>query len=484
MNQEEIKKAYLTNDKMSAEEIAYITEMVAKCKRAIEIIYLLPGAGEEAESDPEGFLKKYDLEGVDIKGLRYIFDEETAKTLEKLSEEEVLKVMPYQAFRYRQFTLNKLARRNKILLSDNVPANTRMKKWRERQIERSKGYSGASYSGNVQIVTAYEITDGCSVGCPFCGIGAEKLKKVFTYEEENAKLFKDVIKMTHEVLGDAAGHGPMYLACEPLDNRDYEKFLKDFIAEFGILPQITTAVPLRDTERMRLLLQQLSEDKSGTFYRFSVKSTEEAKGILEAFSPMELLKVELLPQYEEAPGFAGYANTGKERDNHKENDIGKPDRAVIDTICCISGFVINFARKDVRLITPHPANDKYPEGEVVLAKRTFSDSNDLKDIILSLIDEHMGNKIPAEAILKPYDYFSINNTEEIGEFLVSKAGYFQKFEGPFKGFGDVVKLVFEGKYKKSDMAKILYTKKKIPVTETYFCLSMLYKNGIIDEFGW
>lgn len=484
MNPEEIKKVYLTNDKMTAEEISYITEMVAKCKRAIEIMYLLPGEKEEAESNPEGFLKKYNLEDVDIKGLKYIYDEKTAKTLEGLSNEEILEIMPYQAFRYRQFTLNKLLKRDKLLLTYNAPINTKMKKWRERQIERSKGYSGASYSANVQIVTAYEITDGCSVGCPFCGIGAEKLKKVFTYEEENVKLFQDVIKMTHEVLGDAAGYGPMYLACEPLDNRDYEKFLSDFFKEFGILPQITTAVPLRDINRMRALLDQLSKDKSGTFYRFSVKSSEEAKGIFEAFSPMELLKVELLPQYEEAPGFAGYANTGKERTKHKENDNYEPKKAVIDTICCISGFIINFARKDVRLITPHPANDLYPEGEVVLAKKSFDDCNELKDIILSLIDEYMDNKIPVDAILKPYDYFSIDATEETGEILVSKAGYLKKLEGPFKGFGEVVKLVFEGKYTKSDIAKILYTTKKIAVTETYFCLSMLYKNGIIDEFGW
>jgi len=31
---------------------------------------------------------------------------------------------------------------------------------------------------------------------------------------------------------------------------------------------------------------------------------------------------------------------------------------------------------------------------------------------------------------------------------------------------------------------MLYITKKIDITQTYFCLSMLYKNGIIDEFGW
>jgi len=497
MSPEELKKVYLRNDEISKEEIAYITEMVAKCKRAIEIIYLLPGAKEEAESDPEGFLKKYGLNDVDVEGLRYIYDDKVTETLKGLSEEEVLKKMPYQAFRYRQFTLNKLARRDKVFLSDNVSTNTKMKKWRERQIERSKGYSGPSFSANVQLIAAYELTDGCSVGCPFCGIGAENLKKVFTYDDENKKLFKDVIKMMHEVLGDAAGRGSMYLACEPLDNRDYEKFLEDFISEFGVLPQITTAVPLRDVDRMRALLKQLSEDKDGTHYRFSIKSIDEAKGVLEAFSPMELLRVELLPQFEEAPGFAGFANTGRERDKN-ESDIetkreqGKDSCAVeceqgknvVGTICCVSGFVINFARKDVRLITPYPANDKYPDGEVVLAKMHFSDCNELKEIILSLIDKHMTNKIPVDAILKPYDYFKISSTEEMGEFLVSNYGYYQPFEGPFKGFGDVVKLLFEGKYTKSEIAKMLYITKKIDITQTYFCLSMLYKNGIIDEFGW
>ncbi len=493
MTSEELKKAYMTNEQLGQDEVEEITKMIAKSKRCIEILYLLPYAKEEMEADVEAFKEKYDLQGVDVEGLKYITDGETAKKLVGLSEENALKEMPYQAFRYRQYTINKLVKRDELLNKLNVPKNSKMKKWRERQIERSKGYSGGAYSANVQICAAYEITDGCSVGCPFCGIGAENLKKVFTYDKNNVELFKDVISMMHEVIGDAAGRGPLYMACEPLDNRDYEKFLEDFFEEFGILPQITTAIPLRDINRMKALLHQLNDDKGGMIYRFSVKSVKEAEDIFNNFSAEELLRVELLPQFEEAPGFNGFAKTGREREKElEENDCNEKlcecgeeaPKKIVATICCISGFVINFARKDVRLVTPYPACDKYPDGENVLEKRTFTDSEDLRQIILELIDKYMVTSVPSDKVLKPYDYFEINNVEELGEVVMSGSGYARPITGPFKGFADVTRLIFEGVFTKKQIAEILYKTKKISVTETYFCITTLFKNGIINEYDW
>lgn len=485
MTAEEIRKSKMNNEQLGDAEVAETFKMVANFKRAIEILQLIPGAKDELYKDGEAFKEKYNIKSVDLIGVKQLSNEDEFTYISSLSEEEALEKVAYQAFRYRQFCLNKLAMRDKLFQIYNVPKNTKMKKWRQRQIERTKGFSGAGYSANVQIPVSYELTDGCSVGCPFCGIGAEKLKKIFTYDGENIELFKNVLSVMHGILGDAAGRGAMYLSCEPLDNRDYEKFLKDFLNEFNMLPQITTAVPLRDIDRMHKLLKQLNESK-GTFYRFSVKSVQEAKDILENFSPDELLKVELLPQFEEAPGFQGFAKTGRERVREELLNASNPEKKVIPSICCLSGFVINFARKDIRLITPYPANEKYPEGEVTLFKTQFTDADDLEQKILSMIDDFMVSVLPSDKVLKPYDYFTIqDNIENVeGGAIISEVGYVRPLKGPFKGFRDVVELLFEGKYTKKEIAEILYRLKGIDIVETYFCLSTLFKNGIIDEFSW
>lgn len=481
MTSEEIKKAYMTNKELGSEEVASITKMVALFKRALEILYLIPEAMDEFRLDEEAFIQKYNLQSVDTEGVRQAYDEELNKNLSKLSVEEQLSVFSYQLFRYNQYSANKLANRDKVLNEYNVPANVKLKKWRERQIERSKGYCGAGYSANVQVCMSYELTDGCSVGCPFCGVGAKKLNKVFTYEEDNIELFRESIKVMHEIIGDAAGRGSMYLENEPLDNRDYERFLEDFLNEFDVLPQITTAVSTRDIDRTRKLLNQLNSRKKGTYYRFSVKSVEEATEILNAFSAEELLHVELLPQYKEAPGFKGFALTGREME--REN-VPSDNNKVVPTICCISGFVINFARKDVRLITAYPADDQHPNGEKIIAKKTFNNAKELGEIVQSMIDEYLVNVLPTDKILTPYNYFYIEDEGSTDSTIASKYGYKRPINGPIKGFSEVVKLLFERKYTKKEIAEVLYKTKGIDVTETYFCLRTLYLNGIINEFEW
>ena len=487
MTAEEIKKVYMNNEQLGEEEVRNVTHSVAWFKRTLEVLYLIPGAWEEFCQDTEAFFDKYGIKNVDAEGVMQLYDEKTAKSLASLSEDEQLKTVTYQACRYRQYSLNKIAHRDKLLYTYNVPTNTTLKKWRERQIERAKGVCGRGYSANVHVCVSYELTDGCSVGCPFCGVGAEKLKKVFTYDEENVRLFRESLKVMHEIIGDAAGHGSMYLENEPLDNRDYEKFLEAFLDEFNVLPQITTAVATRDIERMRKLLLQLNSFRAGTYYRFSVKSVEEAEEILNAFTPEELLRVELLPQYEEAPGFEGFAKAGRELEREANETTDKDttkEKNVVPSICCLSGFVINFARKDVRFITNYPADEKHTNGEIIISKKAFENAEDLKTIIKSMISEHIVNTLPSDKVLKPYEYYDIKEDENNEEAIVSYAGYTRPINGPFKGFSEVVKLLFEGKYTKKEIAEILYKTKGIDITETYFCLRTLFLNGIINEYEW
>lgn len=487
MTSEEIKKISMSNAMLGIEEVKTITHTVAEFKRTIEILYLIPGALLELKKDEKAFMEKYGIEGVDVEGIMQVQNEDVAEAISKLSTEEMVKKVSYQSYRYNQYNSNKMVHRDRLLDVYNVPKNEKLKKWRERQIERSKGICGEAYATNVHVSTSFELTDGCSVGCPFCGIGAKKLKEIFTYEKENIELFREVLKVMHEVIGDAAGRGAMYLENEPLDNRDYEKFLDDYLNEFGVLPQITTAVPTRDIERTKRLLKQLNETKGGTFYRFSIKSVKEAEEILNEFSCDELLRVELLPQYEDAPGFRGFAKAGRELERENKNEVKNMEdehKGIVPSICCMSGFVVNLARKDVRFITNYPADDDHPNGEVILAKKTFTSAQELKQIVEAMIDECITNILPSDKVLKPYDYFYIANIEGEGQAIIADSGYKKPLIGPIKGFLDIAELLFERKYTKKEIAEILYKTKGIDPTSTYFGLRTLFMNGIINEYEW
>lgn len=229
-----------------------------------------------------------------------------------------------------------------------------------------------------------ELSEGCSVGCPFCGVAAGKLKGVFRYTEEHAALWRDVLSRLHSLIGDAAGRGACYYVGEGLDNPDYEEFLADYFAEFGVVPQTTTAVATRNIERTRALLQYGNENDPHKD-RFSVLSPAMRDEIFASFSPEELLLVGLLPQFPEAPD-CHLTEAGRNRIEDRENEVGS-------TIACISGFVVNMQDKTIRLMTPTAANKKHPTGEWILERCPFSAGEDLEETIQRMIAQYMPERL-------------------------------------------------------------------------------------------
>lgn len=284
------------------------------------------------------------------------------------------------AEKYADFVNKKLDGREQMKL-DCAPTNESMNKWRERQIGRCNMELGARVVGLIQSAFTLEMADGCSVGCEFCGLNAGRLKSVYKYTDENSKLFRDVLNYMKETLGElAAGQATMYFASEPLDNPDYGKFLADFIDIYGKIPQITTAAAMRHKDMLHKLLTQLNEN-GGTIYRFSVLSLDMFKQIVEEFTPEELTLVELLPQFEGAPN-NHFAKVGREADKVEEYD---------NTISCLSGFVVNMARKEVRLTTPTGASPEHPTGEIILYKGNFTDIESFEEVITHCIKTYMSN---------------------------------------------------------------------------------------------
>ncbi len=262
-----------------------------------------------------------------------------------------------------------------------VPDEPRLRTWRARQDRRLRLQLGRGTADSmIKPPLAFELSEGCSVGCPFCGIAAKGLRGIFRYTEENAAVWRETLSRLHALLGGAAGYGICYYATEPLDNPDYEKFLDDWYAEFGLVPLTTTAASVRDLERTRALLR-LNDEKGHYFYRLSILSPAMRDTLLAAFTPEELLRAILLPQFREAPGNV-FTKAGRNRDENRKDAVGS-------TISCVNGFVVNMQEKTVRLETPFVSDCEHPTGEWFLEKCAFTTASDLEKQIRRMIVRYM-----------------------------------------------------------------------------------------------
>lgn len=359
-------------------------EVVGQVKRVLEWLSIDPEFAAKFDKEPEKMLEEI---GVPLEPREVSF---MPRNPDELSIHA--RFPGTAAEKYADFIDAKIEHRE-VIKKECAPDHKAMRKWRERQVGRCNMQLGARVVGIIQSVLTFELADGCSVGCEFCGLNAGRLKSVARYTEENAKLFHDIITYLKELLGDAAGHAALYFASEPLDNPDYELYNKDFVEVYGRIPQITTAAAMRHKDRLHKLIKELNANGE-TIYRFSVLSLDIFKQIMEEFTAEELTLVELLPQFDGAPS-NHFAKVGREA----EKEGGDYD----NTISCISGFVINMARKEVRLTTPVPASKEHPTGEIILYKGNFEDFESFKDVINYCIKTYMSN------ILGPEEEFKLRD---------------------------------------------------------------------------
>ena len=489
MNEEQIRLVKLSNAQMPIEELNRISRMVAHTKRAMELVTLIPGASDELRNDAEAFVSKYNLIVDDLEGLKKTVlpeyadyrsqlskAKETVKTAEEV--ESILREMPEIFFRYGQFFANKIHLRDRLRDTVCVPSNERVRVWRERQVNRCQGSVGGANGSFVHAVITYELAEGCSVGCEFCGLSAGRLKQLFRYTDENAELFRGVLKVCHEVLGDAAGQGMMYFATEPLDNPDYEMFEDDYYKEFHVIPQITTAVADRNVDRTKQLVSELYRKPGGFVHRFTLRSLEMAHKIFESFTPEELILVELLPQYEEAPGFVSYTIVGKQADVQTERADGLEDPG---TICCVDGFRVNFARRELSVFTPCHMTEDAPNGIAIAETVSFTDADDFRDKLNYLIDTYMVVEIPRNEPLALYDYYVKDKDPKYGNVIRSKFGgellLLDKFSDDY--MYDIVDYLIEGKYNKYEIAEKIRADHEMPTERTFYFLNQLWKKGFI-----
>jgi len=326
------------------------------------------------DADPDQMLPLFDAR---FRGYRYS-DREGEWPLSKLWSDYVQDMLALRGVHRAQ--------------GESGGANPAFDDWRNRQILRSDSELGAHGDGIVHPVLALELSDGCSMGCWFCGISAEAFKGAWPYSPDNAQLWRGVVGAAQDLLGPAVRTGFCYWATDPMDNPDYDRFIADYADITGYLPQTTTAAPLKDLALTRRVLD-LFEERGCIANRFSILNLKQLDKVHAAFTADELMGVELVLQNRESiegrKSAAGRVRDRQSRLNASGRTDGQVQRALADaTIACVSGFLINMPNQEIRLVSPTRPSERWPLGYRIHDRVRFETASEFRTALQGLIDKH------------------------------------------------------------------------------------------------
>ncbi|MEQ8766383.1 MAG: radical SAM family RiPP maturation amino acid epimerase [Planctomycetota bacterium] len=261
--------------------------------------------------------------------------------------------------------------------------DTPFRSWRRRQIARCEiELHDALNKGLPHVAVAIELSSGCSVGCWFCGISADKFQGSLAFDEAGRTLWRGVLDALQDQLGDGLGSAALYWATDPTDNEDYLKFSEDFYQVTGHLPQATTARPLKNIAWTRDMIRLRQDLGIGGVDRFSLLSTKELRGVHEEFSPEDLQNVEFVYHNKGALGDDQMkTKAGRARVRAENSSRPLTFNESQDTIACVTGFLVNLVEKRIRLISPCAVSEQWPDGFRVYADAQFESPEHLRRIL-------------------------------------------------------------------------------------------------------
>jgi radical SAM family RiPP maturation amino acid epimerase len=383
-----------------------------------------------------------------------------------------LSVLRYCAYVQEKAFYRRLARK------ESEPSHPRMAAWRARQINRCHAELGADrQSAIIHAPAAFELSEGCTVGCWFCGVAAAEFGRTWPYTDKTAALWRETLATVRDLIGGCAGHGFLYWATDPLDNPDYERFMADFHSIAGRCPQTTTAQAQKDPERTRQLLR-LSHSLGSTIDRFSIIALSSLHRVHEAFSPAELLRVECIPQNREASPAYRKSNSGRARKfaHKRPGELNAPEES--STIACVSGFLFNMIDLSVQLVTPCAASDRWPLGYWVLDQGTFGSAAELRELLEKMIATRM------RAALSPSDVVRLHPGVRLEAGQAEVRAVSRAPAAVFRGQPDpagLAALIAGGSSTAEEIALRRLRAAGVPPAETLSLIGQLFAQGLLDE---
>ncbi len=309
-------------------------------------------------------------------------------------------------------TFRRLMSRSQAYLdfsADDGGAVAAYRRWRARQRARSAYAVGALIAPvQLHLPFAVELTRGCSLGCWFCGVSAKPLEAVLRTDLDR---WGGLLRALRDVFGASVRRGFLFWATDPLDHPDYEAHAEVFRRICGRFPVTTTAAPLAEPARTRRLAAlAFAGDCPPEGMRFSVVSRRQLERIHMAFSPEELVDISLVLVNRES--LFALAEAGRARVMARR----RPERAALErrklsesdddemrshrTIACVSGFLIDPIAGRIRLISPQPCSDRWPDGYVVFDEMGYESVADFEQALQTMVERNMGDEPPESLMLQ------------------------------------------------------------------------------------
>ena len=360
----------------------------AQAKRFVERYKADPTFRDLVKQDSRKAALEYNI-SIDPEEIRPLWDYEARK---KHYEQKLpMSTITELCFRLDRMEIEWTMRRR----SGESFAHPNIRAWWERQVARNSTELGPVINANnVHTPVCFELSSGCTVGCWFCGISAEKFKGVFEYTPENMNLWQEVLGVVRDVVGPASQAGFCYWATEPFDNPDYEKFIADYHAVLGALPSTTTAVAHKNIPRAGELFR-MWKDYGFTANRLSILTVKQLDCIHEEFSAEELVwtnmnllnKGSLVKKATAGRALEKINKLSAEGDKNEMQQV--QDELTQGTIACVSGFLFNMVEKTVMLISSCKADSTWPKGYRIYDQGTFTCGADLRSLMERMIADNM-----------------------------------------------------------------------------------------------
>lgn len=343
--------------------------------------------------------------------------------------------------------------------------------WRSKQIVRTILDVGPMANAIIHPPVSFELSDGCSVGCWFCGISAKTFGGHFPLESGGAEFWRGTVKAVQSVIGRGMNTGFLYWATEPLDHPDYLEFVKIYHEEVGVIPQTTTAIALRDVGRTREVLENW---KSSRFFpnRFSVLTTQIMRRIHKEFTPEELLGVELVMQNSES--LQPKQTAGKALDNGALSEKRKSEKMQAGTIACVTGFLVNMPKKTVRLASPTLATPEVPDGYYVYAESQFETPEELAEIMREMIVNEAKRAVNSNQAISIGSNYWFEQAGDTHRLRQNSLGFGMKL------FSTIGPMLQSGKHTPNEIIKEAIRAGYDPIL-TIKVMSELTKTGLIGD---